>query len=121
MNGQISDNELESLINDDADLSLETGEPEQAPAPKSPKQDLSLFGNIPVKVTLEVASVEVSLKELLDVDANSVIQLDKVAGEPLDMKVNGAPFAKAEVVVINGNYGVRIVELYGSGLSNLKL
>src|SRR5690606_42007036 len=56
--------------------------------PKSPKQDLSLFGNIPVKVTLEVASVEVSLKELLDVDANSVIQLDKVAGEPLDMKVN---------------------------------
>lgn len=124
MNGQISDNELESLISDNAELSLEP-EAEQAPEPatppKAPRQGLSLFGNIPVKVTLEVASAEVSLKDLLEIDANSVIQLDKVAGEPLDMKVNGAPFAKAEVVVINGNYGIRIVELYGSGLSNLTL
>ncbi|MGY2436794.1 FliM/FliN family flagellar motor switch protein [Escherichia coli] len=45
--------------------------------------------------------------------------LDKLAGEPLDVKVNGALFAKAEVVVMNGNYGLRIVELSGSGLSGL--
>lgn len=41
-------------------------------------------------------------------------------GEPLDVKVNGAPFAKAEVVVLNGNYGLRIVELNSNGLSGLK-
>jgi flagellar motor switch protein FliN/FliY len=73
-----------------------------------------------VHVTLEVASVEVPLQDLLAVDVQSVIALDKLAGEPLDVKVNGAPFAKAEVVVLNGNYGLRILELIGNGLAGLK-
>lgn len=81
--------------------------------------DLRFFGKIPVNVTLEVASVEVALNELLDVDASSVIILDKLAGEPLDVKVNGALFAKAEVVVMNGNYGLRILELAGNPLQGL--
>lgn len=81
--------------------------------------DLRFFGKIPVNVTLEVASVEVALNELLDVDASSVIILDKLAGEPLDVKVNGALFAKAEVVVMNGNYGLRILELAGNPLKGL--
>ena len=71
-------------------------------------------------VTLEVASVEVPLQDLLAVDVHSVIALDKLAGEALDVKVNGAPFAKAEVVVLNGNYGLRILELIGNGLAGLK-
>lgn len=81
--------------------------------------DLRFFGKIPVNVTLEVASVEVALNDLLDVDASSVIVLDKLAGEPLDVKVNGALFAKAEVVVMNGNYGLRILELAGDPLQGL--
>ena len=55
----------------------------------------------------------------MNVDADSVIALDKLAGEPLDVKVNGALFAKAEVVVINGSYGLRILELSGPGLKEL--
>lgn len=55
----------------------------------------------------------------MDVGTSSVIALDKLAGAPLDVKVNGAPFGKAEVVVVNGNYGLRIVELSGSNLSDL--
>ncbi|MBF8164158.1 MULTISPECIES: flagellar motor switch protein FliN [Pseudomonadaceae] len=121
MSSPISDNDFDSLIND-AGLNLDepVSEPvaEQAPA-SLPQQDLSFFGKIPVNVTLEVASTEITLKELMDVDAGSVIALDKLAGEPLDVKVNGALFAKAEVVVMNGNYGLRIVELSGSGLSGL--
>ena len=70
-------------------------------------------------VTLEVASTEVPLKELMEIDTSSVIVLDKLAGEPLDVKVNGALFAKAEVVVMNGNYGLRIVELCSNGLDDL--
>lgn len=121
MSSPISDNDFDNLIND-AGLNLD--EPEQQAAPVDgpatlPQQDLSFFGKIPVNVTLEVASTEISLKELMDVDAGSVIALDKLAGEPLDVKVNGALFAKAEVVVLNGNYGLRIVELSGSALSGL--
>lgn len=121
MTGQLSDNEFENLINE-GELSLDaTDEPAVVPAPQpqAPRQDMSFFGKIPVNVTLEVASAEISLKELMECDTSSVIALDKVAGEPLDVKVNGTLFAKAEVVVINGSYGLRIVELSGNGLDAL--
>ena len=121
MNGHLSDNEFESLIND-GDLNLDAVvEPvvEPAAALPAPRQDLSFFGKIPVNVTLEVASAEISLKELMECDTSSVIVLDKLAGEPLDVKVNGTLFAKAEVVVMNGNYGLRIVELSGTSLDAL--
>jgi flagellar motor switch protein FliN/FliY len=123
MTGQMSDNEFENLIKE-GDLSLDAvDEPAVAPAPQPqpqpPRQDLSFFGKIPVNVTLEVASAEISLKELMECDTSSVIVLDKVAGEPLDVKVNGTLFAKAEVVVMNGSYGLRIVELSGTSLDAL--
>lgn len=118
MNGHLSDNEFENLINE-GDLSLDAVDATALEAPAAApaqRQDLSFFGKIPVNVTLEVASAEISLKELMDCDTSSVIMLDKVAGEPLDVKVNGTLFAKAEVVVMNGNYGLRIVELSGTSL-----
>ena len=118
MSSPISDNDFDSLINEGSLGLMETEQSESA-APQQPHQDLSFFGKIPVNVTLEVASTEVSLQELMDVDAGSVIALDKLAGEPLDVKVNGALFARAEVVVMNGNYGLRVVELAGDGLSKL--
>lgn len=124
MNSSMTDNDFDSLIND-SDLNLAPIDVQasaafalEAPA-QLPQQDLSFFGKIPVNVTLEVASTEIPLKDLMDVDASSVIVLDKLAGEPLDVKVNGALFAKAEVVVINGNYGLRIVELSGTSLNDL--
>lgn len=120
MSGQLSDTELDNLINDgDLDLGDVLEDEVRAESSAQPQQDLSFFGKIPVNVTLEVASTEISLKELMDVDTSSVIVLDKLAGEPLDVKVNGALFAKAEVVVMNGNYGLRIVELSGAGLHDL--
>lgn len=120
MNSQISDSDFENLINDsELGLSAAPEEPVVEKPVQLPQQDLSFFGKIPVSVTLEVASTEISLKELMEVDASSVIVLDKLAGEPLDVKVNGALFAKAEVVVMNGNYGLRIVELSGTGLNDL--
>ncbi|MGN0921997.1 MAG: flagellar motor switch protein FliN [Cellvibrio sp.] len=121
MSNPMSDSDFDALIND-TELNLSAiNEPEihaEAVAAQ-PQKDLSFFGKIPVKVTLEVASTEIPLKDLMDIDASSVITLDKIAGEPLDVKVNGALFAKAEVVVVNGNYGLRIVELSGASLDDL--
>ncbi|ARQ74632.1 MULTISPECIES: FliM/FliN family flagellar motor switch protein [Pseudomonas] len=123
MNNSISDSDFDNLLNDtlpafDDDSDMPANAPAAAPLPQ---QDLKFFGKIPVTVTLEVASTEISLRELMDVDTSSVIALDKLAGAPLDVKVNGALFAKAEVVVVHGNYGLRIVELSGSSLSDLAL
>ncbi|WP_241649842.1 FliM/FliN family flagellar motor switch protein [Rosenbergiella collisarenosi] len=78
-----------------------------------------LFNRIPLTLTLEVASVNVSLAELLAIDNSSVIELNKMAGEPLDLKVNGVLFGKAEVVVVNDKYGLRIIEFTGQSLSDL--
>lgn len=123
MNNSISDSDFDNLLNDtlpafDDDSDMPANAPAAAPLPQ---QDLKFFGKIPVTVTLEVASTEISLRELMDVDTSSVIALDKLAGAPLDVKVNGALFTKAEVVVVHGNYGLRIVELSGSSLSDLAL
>ena len=123
MNNSISESDFDNLLNDtlpafDDDSDMPANAPAAAPLPQ---QDLKFFGKIPVTVTLEVASTEISLRELMDVDTSSVIALDKLAGAPLDVKVNGALFAKAEVVVVHGNYGLRIVELSGSSLSDLAL
>ncbi|KMV74276.1 hypothetical protein AI29_05390 [bacteria symbiont BFo2 of Frankliniella occidentalis] len=78
-----------------------------------------LFNRIPLTLTLEVASVNVSLAELMAIDNSSVIELNKMAGEPLDLKVNGVLFGKAEVVVVNDKYGLRIIEFTGQSLSDL--
>lgn len=85
------------------------------------KRQMSLFNRIPVTMTLEVASVEISLSELMSINGDSVIELDKLAGEPLDIKVNGILFGKAEVVVLNDKYGLRIIEFNNKELGELGL
>lgn len=82
------------------------------------KRKRQLFNRIPLTLTLEVASVNVSLAELLAIDNSSVIELNKLAGEPLDLKVNGVLFGKAEVVVVNDKYGLRIIEFTSQQLSD---
>lgn len=124
MNNQFNESDFDNLMgNGDlpplGEATLFNNSFEAAATPQAPQQDLSFFGKIPVNVTLEVASTEIPLKDLMEVDVSSVITLDKLAGEPLDVKVNGALFAKAEVVVMNGNYGLRILELTGTGLNGL--
>ncbi|MBW1212291.1 FliM/FliN family flagellar motor switch protein [Pantoea allii] len=80
---------------------------------------IALFSRIPVNLTLEVASVEISLADLLTVNHDSVIELDKMAGEALDIKVNGILFGKAEAVMLNDKYGLRILEFNSNNLGEL--
>ncbi|WP_217534460.1 flagellar motor switch protein FliN [Vibrio metschnikovii] len=83
------------------------------------ERDLSFFKHIPVTVTLEVSSKEISLGELMKAGEGSVIELDKLNGEPLDVKVNGSLMGHAEVVVVNDKYGLRLIDVLESSWSNL--
>lgn len=76
---------------------------------KAKGPDMAFFSDVPLTVTLEVASAELTLGELSKVQEGDVLPLDKMAGEPLDVMVNGVPFAKAEVVMVDGHYGIRFL------------
>jgi flagellar motor switch protein FliN len=75
---------------------------------------MDMFRDVPLTVTLEVSSTEVTLGELSGAEAGDVLPLDKPIGEPLDVKVNGVLFAKAEVVMVNGKYGLKFVSTQNS-------
>lgn len=114
---------------DDIELPEASGEPPAAGAiaPAAAVTDnhteqerkMALFSRIPVNLTLEVSSVTLSLAELMAISNDTVIELDKIAGEPLDVKVNGILFGKAEVVVLNDKYGLRIIEFSSNDIGKL--
>ncbi|GGZ12634.1 MULTISPECIES: FliM/FliN family flagellar motor switch protein [Shewanella] len=81
----------------------------EAAKTKNPAADMTFFRDVPLTITLEVASTELTLGELSKVRDGDVLPLDKVAGEPLDVMVNGVAFAKAEVVMVDGHYGIRFL------------
>jgi len=85
-----------------------------------PARDINFFKKIPVTVTLEVSSTEVSLGELMKAGEGSVIELDKLNGEPLDVKVNGSLMGHAEVVVVNDKYGLRLIDIVDSPLNSVE-
>ncbi|MGP8305843.1 flagellar motor switch protein FliN [Vibrio sp. YIC-376] len=86
--------------------------------PAAAERDLSFFKNIPVTVTLEVASKEITLADLMKAGEGTVIELDKLNGEPLDVKVNGALMGHAEVVIVNDKYGLRLTDVLDTALTN---
>ncbi len=96
---------LESLFGSADDASA--GRKEESGAGR----ELSVFSKIPVRLTLEVDSVEVMLGDLLNLAPGEVLPLDKKTDEPLDVRVNGQLLAHAEVVVVDGRYGLRLTEI----------
>ncbi|SCK17467.1 flagellar motor switch protein FliN [Vogesella sp. LIG4] len=100
----------------------DTAEPAVTEAADSaPRRDnLQMLRKIPVTLTLEVGSAKVSLLELMGIGPGSVVELDRLAGEPLLIKVNGTTVGKAEVVVAGDNYGLKVVELAALDLDTLQ-
>ncbi|MDR1732640.1 MAG: flagellar motor switch phosphatase FliY [Synergistaceae bacterium] len=72
---------------------------------------IDLIADIPVRVTVELGKTRKNISEILNMTTGSVIELDKMAGEPVDVLVNGKLIARGEVVVIDENFGVRITEV----------
>lgn len=73
--------------------------------------DLSLIMDIPVKMTVELGRTKMTIKELLRLSQGSVVTLDGLAGEPLDILINGYLIAQGEVVVVSDKFGIRITEI----------
>jgi len=74
-----------------------------------PKLDVIM--DIPVTLSMEVGSTDIAIRNLLQLSQGSVVELDRVAGEPLDVKVNGTLIAHGEVVVVNDKYGIRLTDV----------
>lgn len=83
-----------------------------------PNENVSLEGpnldvilDIPVSISMEVGSTEINIRNLLQLNQGSVIELDRLAGEPLDVLVNGTLIAHGEVVVVNEKFGIRLTDV----------
>ena len=74
-------------------------------------QNLDFILDIPLKVTVELGRTDVVIKDLLQLGQGSVLELDKLAGEPLEILVNGKMVAKGEVVVVNEKFGIRLTDI----------
>lgn len=79
--------------------------------PSGSMRDLEMIMNIPVKLTVELGRTRITIKQLLELAQGSVIELEGLAGEPMDILINGYLIAQGEVVVVDDKYGIRITEI----------
>jgi len=75
------------------------------------ENNLNLLMDIPLKVTVELGRTQKQIKDILELSQGSIVELDKLAGEPVDILVNNKLIAKGEVVVIDENFGVRVIDI----------
>lgn len=85
--------------------------PEEDKVERSSLENLRVLENIDVKLTVEVGGAEIKLRELLRINEGSVIELERLAGDPLDILANGTIIAKGEVVMIGERFGIRFTEV----------
>jgi flagellar motor switch protein FliN len=77
--------------------------------------NLQLLLDVPLEVTVELGRTERQIRDILALAPGTVIELDRLAGEPVDVLVNGRPIARGEVVVIDENFGIRITDIVAPG------
>jgi flagellar motor switch protein FliN/FliY len=82
-----------------------------ADASRGPDLNLDVILDVPVTIALEVGRARVPIRNLLQLNPGSVLELERGAGEPLDLYVNGTLIAHGEVVVINERFGVRLTDV----------
>lgn len=81
---------------------------------------LDIVMNVPVSLSLEVGKATMSVRDLLRLGQGAVVELDRGAGEPLDVMVNGALVARGEIVLVNEKFGIRLTEVVTSSAASGK-
>ncbi|MCH2454729.1 MAG: flagellar motor switch protein FliN [Idiomarina sp.] len=84
---------------------------EDVPVGEEEKRKLDAILDIPVTISMEVGRSQISIRNLLQLNQGSVVELERVAGEPLDVLVNGTLIAHGEVVVVNDKFGIRLTDV----------
>ena len=82
-----------------------------APGKAAAANDIDLILDIPVQLTVELGRTKIAIKNLLQLAQGSVVELDGLAGEPMDVFVNGCLIAQGEVVVVNDKFGIRLTDI----------
>lgn len=82
-----------------------------SPAANGIASDIDMILDIPVLLTVELGRTKIAIKNLLQLAQGSVVELDGLAGEPMDVLVNGTLIAQGEVVVVNDKFGVRLTDI----------
>ena len=83
-------------------------------APAADDADLARLHNVPVELAVEIGRTRMTIGDTLGLGPGSIITLNRMAGEPVDLLVNGRPIARGEVVVIDEEFGLRVTEVIGS-------
>jgi flagellar motor switch protein FliN/FliY len=73
--------------------------------------DLRRLSDVPVELSVEIGRTDMTVGETLDLRTGSIVTLDRLAGEPVDLLVNGTPIARGEVVVVDEQFGMRVTEI----------
>ncbi|MBN4078445.1 flagellar motor switch protein FliN [Gammaproteobacteria bacterium AH-315-C21] len=84
--------------------------------------NLDMVLDIPVTMAMELGRTQISIRNLLQLNQGSVVELDRMAGEPMDVRVNGTLIARGEVVVVNEKFGIRLTDVISAAerIKNLK-
>ena len=98
----------EQEVTDDKEVKVGA---EEERSERSSLENLRVIENIDVKLTVEVGGAEIKLRDLLRINEGSVIELERLAGDPLDILANGTIIAKGEVVMIGERFGIRFTEV----------
>jgi flagellar motor switch protein FliN/FliY len=86
----------------------ETGQPAGAEQPDS---DLRRLSDVPMELSVEIGRTRMTVGETLELRIGSIVTLDRLAGEPVDLLVNGTPIARGEVVVVDEQFGLRVTKI----------
>ena len=105
---ELEENAKEQEAVEDKDTKVST---EEEKSERSSLENLRVLENIDVKLTVEVGGAEIKLRDLLRINEGSVIELERLAGDPLDILANGTIIAKGEVVMIGERFGIRFTEV----------
>lgn len=109
--GEVEEN-LEAVAAAADEVAMASSEAGAVPGKtKSPPRTLDFILDVTLQITVEVGRARLTIQDILQLGQGSVIELEKLAGEPLDIFVNGKPVARGEAVIVNEKFGVRLTDI----------
>ena len=103
-----TNDDIKAAVFDEVDSGIE---PKKTPEASVEELNLDVILDVPVTLSMEIGRTQINIRNLLQLNQGSVVELDRFAGEPLDVLVNGTLIAHGEVVVINDKFGIRLTDV----------